>query len=83
MKRFVECEDRRQGVLLPEYLDDFVADENQVRVIETFVDALDFTALGFDGAVRSWQAGDEEDLGIKGTELRCLTRRAQVTCSRD
>ncbi len=50
MKRFVECEDRRQGVLLPEYLDDFVAEENQVRVIETFVDALDLTALGFDGA---------------------------------
>jgi hypothetical protein len=34
MKRFVEGEDRRQGVLLPEYLDDFVAEENQVRVIE-------------------------------------------------
>ena len=37
MKRFVEGEDRRQGVLLPEYLDDFVAEENQVRVIEAAI----------------------------------------------
>src|SRR5271168_4475740 len=51
MKRFVEGEDRRQGVLLPEYLDDFVADENQVRVIEAFVDELDLRALGFEGVV--------------------------------
>src|SRR5271167_1538956 len=49
MKRFVESEDRRQGVLLPEYLDDFVAEENQVRVVEAFVEELDLAALGFDG----------------------------------
>ena len=51
MKRFVEGEDRRQGVLLPEYLDDFVAEENQVRVIEAFVDELDLEGLGFEGVV--------------------------------
>ena len=51
MKRFVEGEDRRQGVLLPEYLDDFVAEENQVRVIEAFVDELDLRALRFEGVV--------------------------------
>ena len=49
MKRFVEGEDRRQGVLLPEHLDGFVAEENQVRVIEAFVEELDLAALGFDG----------------------------------
>jgi len=49
MKRFVEGEDRRQGVLLPEYLDDFVAEVNQVRVIEAFVEELDLAALGFEG----------------------------------
>ena len=49
MKRFVEGEDRRQGGLLPEYLDDFVAEENQVRVIEAFVEELDLAALGFEG----------------------------------
>ena len=30
MKRFVEGEDRRQGVLLPEFLDDYVSEENPV-----------------------------------------------------
>jgi transposase len=49
MKRFVEGEDRRQGVLLPEYLDDWVSEENPVRAIDVFVDALDLAALGFEG----------------------------------
>jgi hypothetical protein len=40
MKRFVETEDRRQGVLLPEYLHDWVAEENPVRVIDVFVGEL-------------------------------------------
>src|SRR5580692_11657512 len=49
MKRFVEGEDRRQGVLLPEFLDDYVSEENPVRAIDVFVDALDLGALGFCG----------------------------------
>jgi transposase len=49
MKRFVECEDRRQGVLLPEYLDDYVSENNPVRVVDVFVDELDLLSLGFDG----------------------------------
>ena len=51
MKRFVEGEDRRQGVLLPEFLDDWVSEENPVRVIDVFVDELDLAALGFEGVV--------------------------------
>lgn len=51
MKRFVEGEDRKQGVLLPEFLDDYVAASNPVRVIEAFVEALDLRGLGFDGVV--------------------------------
>jgi transposase len=49
MKRFVEGQDRRQGVLLPEFLDDWVSEENPVRAIEVFVDALDLAGLGFEG----------------------------------
>ncbi len=49
MKRFVEGKDRRQGVLLPEYLDDWVSEENPVRAIEAFVDELDLGSLGFSG----------------------------------
>src|SRR5712675_2790418 len=51
MKRFVEGEDRRQGVLLPEFLDDYVSEENAVRVIDVFVEELDLAALGFEGVV--------------------------------
>jgi transposase len=51
MKRFVEGEDRRQGVLLPEYLDDWIAEENPVRAIEVFVDELDLKGLGFEGVI--------------------------------
>jgi hypothetical protein len=39
MKRFVEGEDRRQGALLPHCLDDYVTENNPVRVIEAFIDA--------------------------------------------
>ena len=51
MKRFVEGEGRRQGVLLPEFLDDYVSEENPVRVIDVFVDELDLGSLGFAGVV--------------------------------
>ena len=47
MGRFVEGEDRRQGVLLPEYLEDYVAEDNPVRVIEVFIEELDLASLGF------------------------------------
>ena len=46
MKRFVEGEDRRQAYLLPESLDDYVAEDNPVRVVEVFIDELDLGALG-------------------------------------
>jgi len=49
MARFVEGEDRSQVALVPECLDDFVAADNPVRVIDAFVDELDLAALGFDG----------------------------------
>ena len=49
MKRFVEGEDRRQSLLLPESLDDYVTEDNPVRVVEAFIDAVDLAALGFAG----------------------------------
>jgi transposase len=49
MKRFVESDDRRQSLLLPESLDDYVAEDNPVRVVEVFIDELDLGALGFEG----------------------------------
>ena len=49
MKRFVEGLDRCQSTLFPETLDDFVADDNPVRVVEGFVEGLDLGGLGFGG----------------------------------
>jgi len=51
MKRFIEGEDRRQVALLPESLEDYVSQDNPVRVIEVFIDELDLGALGFGGVV--------------------------------
>src|SRR5438270_612636 len=50
MKRFIEGEDRTQATLLPKYLDDYIAEDNPVRVVDAFVDELDLRALGFEGA---------------------------------
>jgi transposase len=49
MKRFIQGEDRTQITLLPECLDDYVADDNPIRVVEVFVDQLDLASLGFEG----------------------------------
>jgi len=51
VKRFVEGEDRRQRALLPHCLDDYVTENNPVRVIDAFIDGLDLATLGFDGIV--------------------------------
>ncbi len=47
MKRFMEGTDRSQTTLLPESLDDYVAEDNPVRVVEAFVEELDLRTLGF------------------------------------
>jgi transposase len=47
MKRFIEGEDRGQGTLLPEHLDDYVTEDNPVRVVDVFVEELDLAGLGF------------------------------------
>jgi transposase len=50
MKRFVEGQDRSQSTLFPERVDDYIAEDNPVRVIDVFVDELDPNRLGFAGA---------------------------------
>ena len=49
MKRYVEGEDRSQATLFPERLDDYIAEDNPVRVIDVFVDELGLFELGFEG----------------------------------
>jgi len=51
MKRFVEGQDRAQLILLPECLDDYVGENNPVRIVDAFIDELDLAVLGFAGVV--------------------------------
>src|SRR5262245_5872701 len=45
MKRFVEGADRAQSTLLPECLADYVEENNPVRAVDAFVEALDLAEL--------------------------------------
>ena len=45
MKRFVEGVDRGQSTLFPDRLEDWIGEDNPVRVIEAFVEALGGDAL--------------------------------------
>src|SRR5258707_294533 len=49
MKRFVEGTDRGQSTLFPECLEDWIGEDNPVRVIDVFVEELELAELGFDG----------------------------------
>ena len=49
MKRFIEGKDRSQFTLLPECLDDYIGEDNPVRIVDIFVDELDLQSLGFSG----------------------------------
>ena len=49
MKRFIEGTDRSQSTLFPECLEDWIEEDNPVRVIEVFVNELDLGGLGFGG----------------------------------
>jgi len=48
--KYMEKRDRAQISFLPECVEDYIDDENPVRVIDAFVDSLDMEALGFQKA---------------------------------
>ena len=50
MKRFIEGENRFQSSLFAESLEDYIAEDNSIRVVDAFVDKLNLTELGFDRA---------------------------------
>ncbi|MGH8116330.1 MAG: IS1182 family transposase [Rhodanobacteraceae bacterium] len=51
MSRFVEGVDRSQSVLFPERLEDYIGEDNPVRVVDAFVEHLNLATLGFGGVV--------------------------------
>src|ERR1700739_1032546 len=57
MAGFIEGEDRSERQLLPDCLDDYVAEDNLVRVVDVFVDELDLPTLGFAGPAATGRPG--------------------------
>ena len=68
MKRFIEGENRFQSTLFPESLEDYIAADNPVRVIDAFVDGLDLKQLGFDRA-------EPSETGRPGYEPAVMLKR--------
>lgn len=65
MSGYIPVMDRQQAVLFPDALDEYVAMENPVRVIDAFVRTLDMAALGFARATPA-------NLGRPGYDPRLL-----------
>jgi len=51
MNRFIEGTDRNQATLFPDRLEDWISEDNSVRVIDVFVDTLDLNGLEFERAI--------------------------------
>ncbi|RWR16031.1 IS5/IS1182 family transposase, partial [Sinirhodobacter populi] len=47
MAGFIEGVQRSQTVLFPERLEDWIGEDDLVRVVDLFVDELDLSGLGF------------------------------------
>ncbi len=71
MSRFVEGVNRGQNSLFPECLQDWIGEDNPVRVIDVFVEELDQAELGFGGADR---------ICYKKITLRLMPHRLQCLC---
>jgi transposase len=54
MSGFIDEADRNQGTLLPERVEEYVSEENPVRVIDAFIGELDLAKLGFEGLEPKW-----------------------------
>ena len=57
MGRFIVGCDRQQQLFLPDCVDDYVASDAPVRVVDVFVDELDLSVLGFGDAAVTGRPG--------------------------
>ena len=48
MKRFILGQDRSQSTLFPESLEEYIGEDNTVRVIDAYVDELGLLSMGFE-----------------------------------
>jgi len=53
MSGFIEGENRHQTTLLPQSLDEYVSEDNPVRVVDLFIDALDISGLGLNAQAKN------------------------------
>ena len=89
MKRFIEGESRTQSTLFPEVLDEYIAEDNAVRVIDVFVDELDLSGLGFETEPQAtgrpaYHAATMLKIYIYGYLNRVnTTRRLEKECQRN
>lgn len=88
--RHVAGDNRHQVTLLPESLEDFVAADHPVRVIDAYVDTLDLSALGFGKALtketgrKPYDPADLLKLYVYGYLNRVSTsRRLERECQRN
>lgn len=65
MGRFIEGCDRRQKLLLPDCVDDFVPEDSPARVVDVFIDELDLVSLGFEGAAATGRPGYHPAMMLK------------------
>jgi transposase len=57
MARYIEGETRLQRLLLPDCLEDYVSEDNPVRVVDIFIDELDLGTMGFAGPASTGRPG--------------------------
>lgn len=88
--RHKQGDSRQQSTLFPESLDEYVSQDNPVRVIDAFIDSLDMTSLGFtlattkDTGRKPYHPADLLKLYIYGylNQVRS-TRRLEKECHRN
>ncbi|HZK57710.1 MAG TPA: IS1182 family transposase [Clostridia bacterium] len=49
--RYIEGIHRKSKIILPEYIDDYITEDNPVRIIDAFVESLNLILLGFTNAI--------------------------------
>ncbi len=87
---YINGENRDQIVILPESLDDYVSEDNPVRVVDAFVDKLDVIGMNFDRATPAHEGRPGYDprdmlkLYIYGylNKIRS-SRKLQTECTRN
>lgn len=87
---YIQGTDRKQAMLLPESLEDYVGPENAVRAIEAFVESLDLGRIGFAKSPPAatgrppYAPGDLLKLYLWGYCQRVRSsRRLEVECQRN